>query len=351
MNTRLIIFIWILLSASPLFARNNTDVIIMKNGDHITCEIKALSAGVLSIKLSYVQGTVGVQWSQVARLQSDQLFLVRTEEGRVYTGKLSAAAAAGDRAMTIEVASAPETEVVVSQAQLVKLDQTAEGFWQRFNGAVNTGILYSKGNESAQYNISSLVEYSRERWSAQAGFNSSLASSSKASVSSRNQVDLSGMKLLPWNNWFYLGSGNFLQSSVQGIDLQTTLGGGVGRYLVNSNQASFYVLGGLAWQNAQYTPYAVRQTAQNAASALVASELKVFRFKKTDLDISAVILPGISEPGRVRVNTNASYYIKLFSDLSWNFSFYGNWDNQPPPTLSGSDYGTSSGFSWTFGNR
>jgi hypothetical protein len=51
------------------------------------------------------------------------------------------------------------------------------------------------------------------------------------------------------------------------------------------------------------------------------------------------------------VNTNASYYIKLFSDLSWNFSFYGNWDNQPPPTLSGSDYGTSSGLSWTFGTR
>ena len=64
-----------------------------------------------------------------------------------------------------------------------------------------------------------------------------------------------------------------------------------------------------------------------------------------------LFLPGISEPGRIRANTNASYYIKLFSDLSWNFSFYGNWDNQPPPTLSGSDYGTSSGLSWTFGNR
>ena len=93
MDIWVIILIWILLSASPLFARENTDVIIMRNGDHITCEIKALSAGVLSIKLSYVQGTIGVQWSQVARLQSDQVSLVRTEEGRVYTGKLSASPA------------------------------------------------------------------------------------------------------------------------------------------------------------------------------------------------------------------------------------------------------------------
>ena len=136
---------------------------------------------------------------------------------------------------------------------------------------------------------------------------------------------------------------------MQGIDLQTTLGGGIGRYLLNSNRASFYILGGIAWQNARYTTDT--HGTQNAAAALIAAEFKAFKFKKTDLDVSAALYPGISEPGRIRTNLNASYYIKLFSDLSWNFSFYGNWDNQPPPTLSGSDYGTSSGLSWTFGNR
>ena len=41
----------------------------------------------------------------------------------------------------------------------------------------------------------------------------------------------------------------------------------------------------------------------------------------------------------------------IIGDLSWNFSFYGSWDSQPPATLPKSDYGTSSGLSWTFGNR
>ena len=351
MKIRVIIFTLALLFCSPLFARESTDVIVMKNGDRMTCEIKALSAGVLSVKLKYVQGAIGVQWSEVARLESNQLFLVRTEDGTVYTGKLSTAAAPGQRAASIEVALTPEKEVEVSQSQVIKLNQATEGFWRRFNGTLNTGILYSKGNESTQYNISSLVEYRRERWSAQASTNPSLSSSSGASLSTRNQEDISTMRLLPWNNWFYSGTGDFLQSSVQGIDLQTTLGGGVGRFLRNSNQSSFYVLGGFAWQNARYKSYTASQTAQNSAAALVMAELQIFRFKKTNLNISAIILPEISEPGRVRTNMNASYYIKLFSDLSWNFSFYGNWDNQPPPTLSGSDYGTSSGLSWTFGNR
>jgi hypothetical protein len=351
MRIRVIIFSFILLFCSPLFARDNTDVIVMKNGDRFTCEIKGLSAGVLSVKLKYVQGTIGVQWSEVARLESNQLFIVQTEGGTVYTGKLSTAATSGERPMSIEVASAPEKEVEIPQPQLIKMNQTAESFWRRFNGTVSTGILYSKGNDTTQYNIASQVEYPRERWSSQVGFNSSFASSSNASISTRNQVDVGSMRLLRWNNWFYSGTGNFLQSSVQGIDLQTTLGGGIGRYLRNSNQASLYVLGGFAWQNAQYKTYTTGQGAQNAAAGLVEAELKIFRFKKTDLDISAVILPGITEAGRIRASTNASYYIKLFSDLSWNFSFYGNWDNQPPPTLSGSDYGTSSGLSWTFGNR
>jgi hypothetical protein len=352
MNSRVMIFGFILLlSSPPLFARDNTDVIVMKNGDRLTCEIRGLSAGVLSVKLRYAKGTIGLQWSEVARLESSQLFLVQTEGGTVYTGKLSTPVIPNERIVKIQIASMPEREVEISQPQLIRLDQTAESFWRRLDGSIDTGILYSKGNQSTQYNVASQVEYRRERWSGQGSVNSSLASSSGANVSTRNQANLSSMRLLRWNNWFYSGAGSFLQSSVQGIDLQTTVGGGIGRYLRNSNQASLYVLGGFAWQNTRYKGYTSKQSAQNTAAALVAADLKVFRFKKTNLDLSALILPGISEPGRVRANTNASYYIKLFSDLSWNVSFYGNWDNQPPPTLSGSDYGTSSGLSWTFGNR
>src|SRR5258708_7744589 len=81
------------------------------------------------------------------------------------------------------------------------------------------------------------------------------------------------MRLLRRNNWFYSGTWNFQQSSVQGINLQTTLGGGVGRYLQNSNRESLYVLGGFAWQNAQYKTYTTGQRAQNAAAGLLESEL------------------------------------------------------------------------------
>jgi hypothetical protein len=242
-------------------------------------------------------------------------------------------------------------KVEIEQSGVVRMDATSEKFHERFNGVINFGVAYSKGNSATQYNLGSDTQYRRERWGADAAFNSNLSSNSGSNTSTRNQLSLRGFHFLPWDNYFYEGLGNFLQSSVQGITLQTTLGGGIGHFFKNTNHTSIAVLGGLAWQNSDYKSAAMLGGTQSIAAGLVAAELKLFKFKKTNLAATAILLPAISDPGRVRFDANASYYLKLFSNLSWNWSFYGSWDNQPPPGLSGSDYGTSSGLSWTFGNR
>jgi hypothetical protein len=108
------------------------------------------------------------------------------------------------------------------------------------------------------------------------------------------------------------------------------------------------VLAGFAGQNTEYKQNIV---SQNQPSGLIAANLQFFRFNKTNGNLSAVLLPVISQPGRVKFNMNATYYIKLTGNLSWNVSFYGNWDSRPPDGLSSSDYGSSSGLSWTFGNK
>jgi len=45
-----------LLLAAPLFAGDKTDVIVMKNGDRLTCEIKKLEAGFLRWKNYFYTG-------------------------------------------------------------------------------------------------------------------------------------------------------------------------------------------------------------------------------------------------------------------------------------------------------
>jgi hypothetical protein len=269
----------------------------------------------------------------------------------VYTGKLSTAEAPGDQPVKVQVAESPDKKVVIDGSQIVGMAQTSDKFWQRFNGDIGMGLIYSKGNQSTQYNLSSSADYPRERWAAHAGFNSTLSSSNGASVSTRNQLDLGALRLLRWKNYFYAGDVSFLQASEQGIGLQANFGAGIGRYLKNTNRAKISLLGGLAWQRTRYNQPITPSLTQNVAAAMITTRVRVFQFKKTNLNLSAVLFPAISEPGRVFFRTNDSYYIKLFKNLSWNLSFYGNWDNRPPGHLSGSDYGSSSGLSWTFGNR
>jgi hypothetical protein len=321
----------------------------MKNGDRMTCEIKGLDAGVLYVSFDYIDGTSSVDWTKVARLESKQLFIVKTVDGLMYTGQLNTAETAADRPMTIQVFETPKNEVGIERSQVVQMVQTSENFWQRFSGEISMGTIYSKGNQSAQYSLGSQIAYVRERWDAKANYSSTLSSSTGTNTSTRNSLGLSALRLLPWNNWFYSGLATFLQSSEQGINLQTTLGGGIGRYFKNTNRARFSVLGGIAWQQTQYHPSVFPLGQQNLASALIGLDLRLFKFSKTNLDASAVVLPALSEPGRVRFDTNVSYYVKIFSNLKWNVTFYGNWDNRPPLGFSGSDYGSTSGLSWTFG--
>jgi hypothetical protein len=343
--------VFLLLCAVPGFARESTDVIVMKNGDHLTGEIKGLNQGVLYISMKYILGTSDVQWSQVDHIESNQLFLVKTEDGNVYTGTVSTANAEKGRPMTIEVVKTPERKVELERPKVVQMDTTSESFWQRFNGKINTGITYSKGNQSTQFNLGSEIEYPRERWQAGASYNSTLSTSTGVTATTRNQLNLDAQRLLRWNNWFYEGLAGLLQSSEQNIDLQTSLGGGIGRLLSNTNHVKIYVMGGFGFQRTQYSHNVAISNPQQVATGLVGAGARLFRFNKTTLDTTITVLPAISQPGRVYTNLNATYYIKVSGSLSWNVSFYGNWDNQPPPTFSGSDYGTTSGLSITFGNR
>ena len=199
----------------------------------------------------------------------------------------------------------PGSFVLIDKKQIVNMGETSEDFWQRFAVNLQSGIIYSKGNQSTQYNISSSVTYARPRWAAGLDFNSALAANSGANTSTRNQLNFDAYHLLPWKNYFYAGQVGFLQSTEQGIDLRTNVSGGVGKYLKHSGRVSVSLLGGLGWQNTNYSPTEQSQGTQEILALLVNSSLRVVTFSKTNLDVSVSALPALSDPGRFFFNTNA----------------------------------------------
>src|SRR5580704_14176479 len=325
----------------PLLARQKTDVIVMTNGDRLTCEIKKLDRGVLSVSLEYIDGSVSIDWSKVARLESNQLFKVETNSGTVYTGTLKMAESPSDQPRSIEVAGDVQSEPI-ERAAVVGVDQFGDSIWNRFHGNFSTGLIYNKSNGTTQYNLSSDVALRRERSTIELSYSSAFSTANGSTTATRNQVDLEAMRLLRWNQWFYAGAAAFLESSSQGINSQTVFGGGIGRYLWNSNSARVSLTGGLAELTTQYS----ERPTQNNLVALIAGDIYVFRFKKVDLTITPVLLPSLNDLGRVHFKLNSQYQVQIVSNLWWNITFYGNWDNRPPVGFTGSDYGASMGLTY-----
>src|SRR6516162_3174722 len=125
MHLRVAILSCLLLLASPLVGRDKTDVMVMKNGDRMTCGIKGLSAGVLYVAFDYIDGTASVDWSKVARLESSQLFVVKAEDGSVYTGTLKTAETGAGRPVQITVVQAPAHETSLDQFQITQMIATS----------------------------------------------------------------------------------------------------------------------------------------------------------------------------------------------------------------------------------
>jgi len=336
----------------PASARDKTDVIVMRNGDRITGEVKQLENGVLKVDLDYVDGTISIDWLKVDRLESTALFLVQLQDGSVFTASIVKRETIPGTPVKIEIQPAGRESMTIERSQVVTMTQTSESVWQRLSGSVTLGATYSKGNSTTQYNIGSDLDYLETRWGARATYGSTLSSSTGAPTATRNSVDLLGYRLLPWKNYFYAGTAGLLQSSVQGIERQTNVGISIGRFLRNTNRLRFSVLGGLGWQRANYVASTGPNPVQNTGVALISSNLQVFRFKKTRLNIDAAMAPALTpQTGRIFSKVNAAYYLKLFGEVDWNLSFYGNWDTRPPNHFASSDYGSSTGLSWTFGNK
>src|SRR6185295_955646 len=66
-------------------AKNVDDVVVLKNGDRMTGEIKGLQSGELRIKSDYMAEAVRLDWSKVERLESKSTFMIWLVDGKLVT--------------------------------------------------------------------------------------------------------------------------------------------------------------------------------------------------------------------------------------------------------------------------
>src|SRR5215218_7401929 len=237
--------------ASYAWAGRNDDVVIFKNGDRLTGEIKGLQRGELKFKASYMADAVRLDWSKVARLESKSSYLVLLIDGRLVTGPLRLAPASA--AFSDNFLVGPEHNLVsVRQMEVLKITPVEAGFFRQLEGTIDFGFSYASGNDQYQAELLSSATYRRGEHSVTARLDSVFSGQAEGDSSARNQFTLDYRKQLT-PKWYAGGIFDLLRSDQQSLDLRATAGGLLGRNLRQTERTRLSVFGGLAGTRDRYS--------------------------------------------------------------------------------------------------
>ena len=340
----LVCLVWGLTTVSA--ARAKKDVIQFTNGDRITCEIINLDKGYLYVKLDYADGTVSIDWSKIARIESSQGFVVADKHGLRYSGTLRTANGDTTKQQSeLEVIGESSSKTLPS-SEIVEIERTDTSIRQNLHGGIDVGLNYSKQQNRTQYNFDSNVGYKRTKWSMAAEYESSFSGGGDVS-NLRNNIQLSGSRQLWKARNFYSGLANFLQNDEQQLDLRTTVGGAFGHYFADTNNTLIAAYAGAVWNHERYSQTNYGRTG-NSAEAILGTQINFFRFKTTNIFADVKVFPSLTDLGRIRTDLNTSLKLRIAKDLYWKFSYYLNYDSNPPQSLPKTDYGSTSSLGWTF---
>jgi hypothetical protein len=334
----------VLFLAQTSSAKSKDDVVVMKNGDRMTGEIKQLDHGLLDFKSSYMNASVQLDWNEVASLQTKDPFIITLTSGLRVTGPIERSIEKRDGQERFILGSASEA-MVVRPAQVIEIHQAEESIWKQIKGNVDFGLSYSSGANPTTVTLGAVAVYERDKNLIGVSTSSQFSSQSNAANSFRYTLDSEYSRFFV-RRWFAIGLFNFLKSDQQDLNWRTIYGLGFGKEIVRTDRSSFQIFGGLDYSHEQYFPGAGQDTSGNSMESLVGAKYTTFRFKTLDLSWDGTMYPSITDSPRVRFVTDGNVKIELVKDLYWSFRLYENYDTKPPGSAPKNDFGlvTSLGF-------
>jgi putative salt-induced outer membrane protein YdiY len=341
-----LLFIASLPVGSPLCAKRNDDLVVMKNGDRFTGEIKKLDHGILYFKSSYMLESVQLDWAQVDKLQSKDQFFVGLQNGKRYTGGIEKVGGTESQPAVVRL----DTEglaIEIKQADVISIQQSEGSFWSQLNGSIDYGLSYSSGNSALNSSLGSGVEYQRTKTYVALATSSQFSTQSSGRSTNRYTLDGQYFRSLS-PQWFYGGLLDLLKSDQQDLNLRTTIGAAFGRKMLRTERTSLLVFAGTVFSRERYFPQANMTPLQQNAEGLLGAKFYTFRFKVLDLRSSLFVYPSLTNTGRVRISSDSDLHIELIKDFYWDFHLYENFDSRPPVHAARNDLGVTTGLGWKF---
>lgn len=335
-----------MLILAPAFALANTDVVVFDNGDRLTGEIKSLERGKLRFKTDATD-TISIEWDDVAFLSSDQNIQVELFDGKRYLGNLKLSPAM----KTINVQFGEGYEELQS-ADVVTMTPIEEEGLDAIDGDVTMGYNFAKADAVEQFQLGLGIEYRTEKRSYGLSLDSSVSNTDEADSSQRHNINFDYKRFWP-NRWLVSGFVSGTRNDELGIDLRTTLGGGGGRIITQSNHSRLLLESGLqvSRENLASAEDGSNSPDQDTLEAFVSMDWDVYRFDSPELDLSTSleIIPNLTDTGRIRGEFDIALRWEVIHDLFWEIRYYNSYDSDPGiEGAEQNDYGITTSLGYDF---
>ena len=333
--------LWMVLFFFEAAWAQKTDIVVLRNGDRITGEVIEVKFGKLKYSTDDV-GTIFIEWDKVIFLKSKSHYEVEAEAGDKYFGTVDT----DTTEKKLRVLNQNRT-VSLELSRVIRISRIKDSFWKRLDGSADLGFSYTKASEVGQLILNADVRYRTRRISSNLSASSTNTFREGEETTKRNTLKWMNFLFFP-DPWATAGLVKLEQNSELGIDLRLLLGGGLGRFLIETNFSQLAVLAGLQY-NQEWV--ADGEPVDFNLESLISAQFQTYRFDEPELEFSTTLqlLPELTPVGAVRAEFEIDLKWEIIKDFFWNLNLYDQFDSEPPTVAAAkNDWGVVLSFGVTF---
>jgi putative salt-induced outer membrane protein len=335
----------VLFSVIPVLA----DQVSLKNGDRLSGTIVQSDGKTLVLHTEYA-GDLTLKWDVVKGIESSEALHVELQNGKTAIGPvttsddtLKVATSSGE-----VVAPVSNVKALSQQAAYQKLEHPS--LLEGWKGGVNAGFSLTGGNsQTTNLAIGFLADRQSLKSKLAAYANTIYATNNGpgAFPTTTANTEAGGIRydrdLAP--RVFAFGGADFFADALQGLNLRSVFGGGLGFHAIKNDNTTLDFLGGLNYTRESYT------TLHRNLVALTLGEELMHKFRKnTVLNERLYFFPDLNSAGNYRGTFDFASVTKISKWFGWQNSFEDVYVSNPPVGKKKNDIILTTGLNVSFGH-
>jgi hypothetical protein len=331
-----------LVLATEAAARPKTDVLTLRNGDRITCEIKQLTRGKLTVKTDDA-GTLDIEWTAISGVRSGHYFRVEDRFGRRFFG-----------AVNMEFGGAVEIggeEGIVTMApfDVVEIRELQRSFWEQQDGSLSFGFSFTKASNVAQLTLDWSNVWRTERNLVDLKAQTIITDRGDEDERAvREDFSLGYTRYLAFDAWTGTLTTAYQRNDELALAGRFIASTATGVTPIKSNLNVLLINVGIAVNRERSTN---TDSLTTSGEGVLSADYSLFKYNspKSDIKTSLIYYPSLTEGNRYRIDFNLKVRHELISDFYIDLSYWTNFDsNAPGSEGKKSDYGIVTSISYSY---